>query len=206
MSEDHGVPRKVVERYDLTFEEFTQTERQVLIQEHLKRYGSIRRFCYGDILDFACGCGYGAYMLAQNPDVKSVTAVDNSSGAIDWAKKHFSHPNITHMLCDAREVKGRFDTLVCLETIEHIKETNVVPEIVERCSVDNVIISFPDKKTTHYNPHHFHDFVRQDLIDLFPKHVLYHQIRFADSTALLMNRLSDGAPRELFRNIRDLSN
>jgi 2-polyprenyl-3-methyl-5-hydroxy-6-metoxy-1,4-benzoquinol methylase len=205
MTQDHGVPRKVVERYDLTFEEFTQFERQVLIQEHLKRYGSIRRFCYGDVLDFACGCGYGAYMLAQNPDVKSVTAVDNSADAIEWAKKHFSHPNINHVLSDAREVTGKFNTLVCLETIEHIKETHVVPEIVDRCSIDNLIISFPDKKTTHYNPHHFHDFVRQDLIDLFPKHVLYHQIRFADSTALLMTRLGESAPEELFRNLRDLS-
>ena len=198
------VKREVVERYNLTLEEFKQIERQVLVQEHLKRYGSIRRFCFGKVLDFACGCGYGSYMLALNPDVTSVTSVDNSTDAIAWAKKHFSHPNITYKIADARKVTGTFDTLVCLETIEHLKDTRIVPEIVERCKVQNVIVSFPDKKTTHYNPHHFHDFVRQDIVDLFPKHVVYHVVRFADSTAVLLTRLPENAPSELFRNVRDL--
>ncbi|TSC63503.1 MAG: hypothetical protein Athens041674_70 [Parcubacteria group bacterium Athens0416_74] len=196
--------RNVVERYDITREEFEQYERQVLIQEHLKRYGSIRRFCYGDVLDFATGCGYGAYMVAGNPDVQSVVAVDNNERAIAWAKEHFSHPKIEYKIADALKVEGRFDTLVCLETIEHIKETNVVPDIVKRCAIDNIIVSFPDKKTTHYNPHHFHDFVRQDIVDLFPEHVVYHTIRFADSMAVLLARLAPEAPHDLFRNVRDL--
>jgi len=204
MSAKPKVSRSVVERYNLTFEEFKQFERQVLVQEHLKRYGSIRRFCFGDVLDFACGSGYGSYMLALNPDVTSVVAVDKSTEAITWAKKHFSHPCITYKIADARKVRGNFDTLVCLETIEHLKDTKIVPEIVERCKISNLIISFPDKKTTHYNPHHFHDFVRQDIVDLFPKHIVYHVVRFADSTVVLLTRLSDKAPPELFRNIRDL--
>src|SRR3989344_3911756 len=204
MSDKPKVPRSVVERYDLTFEEFKQFERQVLVQEHLKRYGSIRRFCFGKVLDFACGCGYGSYMLALNPDVESVTGVDSSKEAIAWSRKHFTHPNITYKLSDAGGVRGYFDTLVCLETIEHIKDTRVVPQIVERCKISNVIVSFPDKKTTHYNPHHFYDFVRQDIIDLFPRHVVYHIVRFADSTAVLLTRLSGKASPELFRNIRDL--
>ncbi len=205
MSIKPKVTRSVVERYNLTFDEFKQIEKQVLVQEHLKRYGSIRRFCFGKVLDFACGCGYGSYMLALNPDVKSVTAIDISEEAIDWAKMHFSHPNITYKIADARKVTGSFDTLVCLETIEHLKDTKIVPEIVERCKVQNVIVSFPDKKTTHYNQHHFHDFVRQEIVDLFPKHVVYHVVRFADSTAILLTRLPDNAPSELFRNLRDLN-
>ncbi len=205
MSPKPKISRTVVERYKLTFEEFTQIERQVLVQEHLKRYGSVRRFCYGKVLDFACGCGYGSYMLALNPDVDSVTAIDNSKEAIAWANTHFSHPHIMYKLADARKVTGNFDTLVCLETIEHIKDVSVIPKIVERCAIQNLIISFPDKKTTHYNPHHFHDFVRQDIVDLFPKHVIYHVVRFADSTAVLLTRLPKKAPPELFRNLRDLN-
>lgn len=204
MNNEPEIKRNVVERYDITREEFAQYERQVLIQEHLKRYGSVRRFCYGDVLDFACGCGYGSYMVAGNPDVKSVVGIDNNEGAIEWAKKHFSHPKVTYTLEDATRVEGHFDTLVCLETIEHIQDTSVIPDIVKRCSIDNVIVSFPDKKTTHYNPHHFHDFVRQEVVDLFPEHVAYHVIRFADSTAILFSRLPKNAPHDLFRNIRDL--
>ena len=191
--------RKVVERYNLTHEEFKQAERQVLLQEHLKRYGAMRRFCYGKVLDFACGCGYGTFMLAGNPDVKSVTGIDNSSEAVDWAKEHFAHPKISYLEKDAREVSGKFDTLVCLETVEHIKDKSIIPAIVKRCSIDNVIVSFPDKKTTHYNPHHFYDFVRQDIVDMFPEHIVYHIVRFADSTSVLLIRKPKNAPSEILR-------
>ena len=196
--------RTVVERYYLTHEELKQTERQVLLQEHLKRYGAMRRFCYGKVLDFAAGCGYGAFMIAGNPDVEHVFAVDGNEEAIEWGKEHFVHPKITYKTQEARSVTGKFDTLVCLETIEHIKDTAVIPGIVKRCGIDNVIVSFPDKKTTHYNPHHFHDFVRQDIVDLFPEHMVYHIVRFADSTSILLIRTPKKAPHELFRNIRDL--
>ncbi len=195
---------RVVERYNMTKEEFLALERTVLVQEHLKRYGSIRRFCYGDVLDFACGCGYGTYMIGGNPDVKSVTGVDVNAEAISWAREHFGRENISYEQKDVKDVRGNFDTLVCIETIEHIKDTSLIPELVKRCKIQNLLISFPDKKTTHYNPHHFHDFVRQDIVDLFPHHVVYHIIRFADSTCVLLTRLPENAPPELFRNLRDL--
>jgi 2-polyprenyl-3-methyl-5-hydroxy-6-metoxy-1,4-benzoquinol methylase len=196
--------RTVVERYYLTHDELKQTERQVLLQEHLKRYGAMRRFCYGKVLDFAAGCGYGAFMIAGNPDVEHVYAVDGSKEAIAWGKEHFAHPKITYKTQEARAVSGKYDTLVCLETVEHIKDTSIIPSIVKRCNIDNVIVSFPDKKTTHYNPHHFHDFVRQDIVDLFPEHMVYHIVRFADSTSVLLIRTPKKAPHELFRNLRDL--
>jgi len=170
----------------------------------LRRYGSVRRFCFGNVLDLACGCGYGTYMIAGNPDVSSVTGVDTDNDAIEWAKEHFNHKKITYKKGDASILKNKFDTLVCLETIEHIKDTSVIPDVVKKCNIDNIIISFPDKKTTHYNPHHEHDFVVQDLVDLFPEHVIYHRIRFVDSVSLLLIRLPKKAPHDLFRNIRDL--
>ncbi len=194
----------LVERINVTKEEFLNIERNLLLHEHLRRYGSIRRFCYGDVLDFACGCGYGTHMIAGNPDVDSVLGVDIDDDAIHWAKKEFSHEKIEYKNIDVTTLSDKFDTLVCLETIEHIKDTGLVPKLVEQCSIDNIIVSFPDKKTTHYNPHHLHDFVIQDLVDLFPQHVMYHKIRFVDSVSLLLTRLPEKAPHDLFRNLQDL--
>jgi 2-polyprenyl-3-methyl-5-hydroxy-6-metoxy-1,4-benzoquinol methylase len=143
-------------------------------------------------------------MIAGNPDVESVIGVDNDPQAIGWARENFSHKKITYLQQDAEDFKQKFDTLVCLETIEHIKDKSIVPKIVEQCEIDNIIVSFPDKKTTHYNPHHLHDFVKQDIVDLFPQHVVYHTVRFVDSVSILMIRLPEKAPHDLFRNIRDL--
>lgn len=194
---------KVVERYHLTKDEFLAIERSVLVQEHLKRYGAVRRFCYGNVLDFAAGCGYGTYMLALNPDVETATGIDIGEDAIAWAKEHYAHPKVSFEVRDGKDVTGSFDTLVCLETLEHIQDTSVVPELAKRTGVVNVIVSFPDKKTTHYNPHHLHDFSLQEVADLFEGFVVYHTIRSADSTTVLLTKLPEKAPHALFRNIKD---
>ncbi len=76
----------LVERIYLSFDDFGKSEKGMLQQEHLRRYGSIRRFCYGKVLDFACGCGYGTFLIAGNPDVIGVVGVDRDKEAIDWAK------------------------------------------------------------------------------------------------------------------------
>ena len=196
--------KTVVERYALTLDEFHEVERSVHLAEHLKRYGAVRRFCYGKVLDFACGCGYGSYMLALNPDVESVTGVDVSEEAVEWARTHFAHQKATYEVADGTKVAGAFDTLVCLETLEHIKDRAVVPDIAKRTGVSNIIVSFPDKKTTHYNPHHLHDFMLQEVIDLFPGFALYHQQRSADSTVAFFTKLPAKAPHDLFRNLPDL--
>lgn len=194
----------LVERINLTYKEFVEKERDVLIYEHLRRYGSIRRFCYGKVLDFACGCGYGSYLIAGNPEVEKVVAADIDRKAIDFAKKEFSNPKVKFFKRDVKEIKGNYDTLVCLETMEHIKDRKQIVDLVKRCQIDNLIISFPDKKTTHYNRFHFHDFITQDIIDMFPEHIIYHSVRFVDSQSLLLVRLPKRAPAYIFRNIRDL--
>lgn len=204
MKKDTDLGKNLVERIYLTADGFAAMERDVLLHEHLRRYGSIRRFCFGDVLDFACGCGYGSFMIAGNPDVERVMAIDRDKDAILWAKKNFSHKKISYGTNDIRALKQKFDTLICLETVEHIKEKKTIPDLVRRCSIDNIIISFPDKKTTHYNPHHFHDFVKQDIVDMFPEHIAYHTVRFVDSVSILLIRLPKKAPHDLFRNIRDL--
>jgi 2-polyprenyl-3-methyl-5-hydroxy-6-metoxy-1,4-benzoquinol methylase len=193
-----------LERIYLTKDEFSEAENRIRFHEHLRRYASIRRFCFGKVLDLACGCGYGSYILAVNPDVSKVCGVDIDSDAIAWANKEFNHPKINFLNTDVGMVDEKFDTLVCFETIEHFKDVSQIQKLVERCSINHVIISFPDKKSTHFNPFHFHDFVLQDILDFFPKHLAYHSFTTGDVQFVLMMKLPDNAPSHIFRNIRDL--
>jgi len=188
----------------MTNDEFTRLERSVLIHDHVKRYAAIRRFCYGDVIDIASGCGYGTLMISTNPEVRTVLGVDTDEGAIAWGKKEFSNEKITYEARPAEAVQGKFDTLVCLETIEHIEDASTIPELTERTGVNNVILSFPDKKTTHYNPHHVRDFNQQDVLKLFPNHVLYHRFRITDTSVLLLTRKPAGAPSDMYNNLTDL--
>lgn len=195
----------LIERIYLNKKEFLSVERSVLIHEHLRRYGAIRRFCYGKVLDFACGCGYGSYLLAGNPDVEKVIGIDNNSEVINWAKKEFAHNKVEYIHGEIDKLNEKINTLVCLETLEHLPDIRPILKLVERCEVDNIVVSFPDKKTTHYNPYHLHDFTRQDLINIFKYHVVYHTIRFVDVQSLMFIRLPNKAPFDIFKNIKDLN-
>lgn len=76
-----------------------------------------------NILDLACGIGYGSWILANSLDA-SVTSVDVDSGAIDYAKEYYQHEKIKYLCEDVKtwsEVDNEsFDVIVSFETIEHI--------------------------------------------------------------------------------------
>ena len=72
------------ERSYLTKNELTKIEREMRFRRHLDRYFKIRQFCYGTVIDAACGCGYGSYIISQNPDVQYVLGVDIDPEAIQY--------------------------------------------------------------------------------------------------------------------------
>lgn len=197
-------PKETVERIHLTKEGLLEEEGKARFQEHLHRYASIRRFCYGKVLDFASGCGYGSYILSSNPEISSITAIDKDEEAYRWAIQEFSHPKITYKNMDVNDVEGTFDTLVSLETIEHLEDPSVLASIADKCDAKQIILSFPDKKSTHFNIFHLHDLVLQEVADIFKKYVIYHSFRRGDVQFVLLLRLPHNAPAHIFRNIADL--
>ena len=196
--------KETIERIYVTREDLTRVENEVRFQEHLKRYAAVRRFIYGSVLDFACGCGYGTYILAVNPEVSEIIGVDLDEHAIEWANANFSHPKIQFQHKDVGTIRRSFDTLVCLETIEHLKDVRTIKELVDRCDFGMLILSFPDKKSTHFNSFHYHDFVVQDILDLFPTYLLFHAYKLVDVQFMLLVKKPVKAPVHIFRNLHDL--
>jgi 2-polyprenyl-3-methyl-5-hydroxy-6-metoxy-1,4-benzoquinol methylase len=196
--------KKTIERIIISKTEFLKVENQIRLNEHLRRYAAIRRFCYGNVLDFACGCGYGSYLISVNPDVTSVCGIDLDQEAVEWAKNEFASSKIKFINSDFTKHQAKYDTLVCLETIEHIKNLDSIVNLIKKCKFNQLIISFPDKKSTHFNKFHFHDFVVQDVVDLFPEYLNYHGFRSGDVQFLLFMKLPDNAPHHIFRNVREL--
>jgi len=196
--------KDALEQIFLTREEFFIEEQKIRLREHFHRYASIRRFCYGKVLDFASGCGYGSFILASNPEITEITAVDKNKKAYDWAIKEYSHEKILYKNIEAENISGHFDTMVSLETIEHLNDPKILNIIAERCSVKQIILSFPNKKSTHFNSWHFHDLVVQDVLNIFTKYVVYHHFQRGDVSFLLLIRLPENAPFHIYRNITDL--
>ena len=95
-----------------------------LEQEHLARYEYARQFVAGlDVLDVACGTGYGSQMLAD-AGAKSVLGVDISREAIEFARGHHASDRTRFELGDAQNLydipREKFDAIVSFETVEHV--------------------------------------------------------------------------------------
>jgi hypothetical protein len=71
-----------IERLYININETEKLERDISIRRSIEKYLMIRQWCYGNVLDFACGCGYGSYLISKNPDVKKVYGIDNNITAI----------------------------------------------------------------------------------------------------------------------------
>jgi 2-polyprenyl-3-methyl-5-hydroxy-6-metoxy-1,4-benzoquinol methylase len=176
--------KKAAERIYIDKQDVQDILSDISYQRHIERYGMIRQWCFGNVLDFATGCGYGSWMISHNPDVNRVIGVDIDDSAIAHANENFKEKNVDFLLTGGLSVKTHLteigieeiDVLVSMETIEHIKDSTLVPKVADLVKAKNVIVSFPSKKSTHFNPYHLHDFRTQDILDLFTNYVLLEEI------------------------------
>jgi SAM-dependent methyltransferase len=158
----------VVERIKLTRREAEEFERDILIRRHIERYAIVRQYAYGRTVDCACGVGYGTHIVAKNADVTKMFGVDSDAGAIAHAQREFGSDKIEFLQGDIATLTiPDVDVLLSLETIEHLPDPRALNEFAQRCSAQEIIVSFPAKKTTHYNPHHYWDLTVQDVLETF---------------------------------------
>jgi 2-polyprenyl-3-methyl-5-hydroxy-6-metoxy-1,4-benzoquinol methylase len=125
--------------------------------DHWKRYELASRYASGRVLDAACGCGYGSKMLLSSGQL--VVGVDSNTSAINWAEEHFQGPYFIHGSIEEEPWTGRFETVVSLETIEHLRDPRVALQAFRRACVGTLIASVPNED--HY-PFIAENFARDD--------------------------------------------
>lgn len=91
-----------------------------IIMEHIARYNFALQFVANrNVLDAACGSGYGTVILSWMAD--SVLGVDIDQSTIDLAKANFGEEAFGVMdLRKPHDIDFKFDTVVSFETIEHL--------------------------------------------------------------------------------------
>ena len=136
---------------DFTGERFLPTEKGELRYEHMHRYAWCLEFCGGkDVLDIACGEGYGSALLA--PKARSVVGVDISAAAVAHAKATYGQLSNAQFICGSAtkipRTDASADVVVSFETIEHLAEQQeMLAEIRRVLRREGVlIISSPNKK------------------------------------------------------------
>ena len=143
--------------------------------DHWKRYELASRYASGRVLDAACGCGYGSKILLQSAQL--VIGVDSSAQAIHWADEHFQGPCFIQGKIEDEPWDGRFETVVSMETIEHLKDPKPALQAFRKACVGTLIASVPNEDCypfkaenfardesphfRHYRPPEFEDLLKE---------------------------------------------
>ncbi|UZQ55087.1 methyltransferase domain-containing protein [Trichothermofontia sichuanensis B231] len=170
----------VDQRLYISRQHLFELERQIRLERHVERYALLRQFAKGVVCDAACGCGYGSYLLSTNPDVTVTIGLDMSPDAIAHARQEYASDKTEFHVADLSQWTSDrpIDMLISVETIEHIPDRSVLPQFVDRNQINHVILTYPSKKTTHYNRFHHHDFKLQDILDIFPDFTCYRHFNW----------------------------
>jgi len=140
-----------------------------LLNEHLARYAFAARLAHGKkVLDAGCGAGYGSAELAAHAE--SVTGADIAAEAVDFARAHYTLPNLAFVeaSCDRLPHRdGCFDLVVAFEVIEHLERWHEFLLEARRVlgSGGQFIVSTPNRLyytesrgAQGVNPFHVHEF------------------------------------------------
>jgi 2-polyprenyl-3-methyl-5-hydroxy-6-metoxy-1,4-benzoquinol methylase len=151
--------------------------------DHRLRYKFAADKVLGRTLDAACGVGYGSWLLSQKVQV---VGIDNYKLAILWARERFSGPE--YILGDITEAPwdGDFETIVSLETIEHMKDPAPALKAFRKSCKGNFIVSVPNEEVYKFeaeifkndlSPHYRH-YTPQQFETLLNEHGFIVEGRF----------------------------
>ncbi|RIL05895.1 MAG: class I SAM-dependent methyltransferase [Proteobacteria bacterium] len=159
---------------------------------HVERYAWAARAARpGRVLDCACGVGYGTrILLERNRALGPAVGVDVSPDAVAHANAHYADARTRFVACDALafEDAGGFDTIVSLETIEHVESPErLLAKLVSLLRPGGVLIgSVPITPSVDLNPHHRHDFTTRSFLALGARHGLAVRDRFVQVQRLAL--------------------
>ena len=151
-------------------------------------YGNIldqKRYIYAlnfirdkDVLDCACGIGWGACLLA-NGGAKSVVGLDLSPNAIESARVFYSAVNNKFILGTLSDIDSdaEFDVITSFETLEHVDDPVSFLKSLRKTLKPGglLLLSTPNgycfkyEKDKPYNPYHLNEFTKEELFELLGK-------------------------------------
>lgn len=133
--------------------------------QHIARYHWVKEVIEDrnstNILDIACGCGYGSYILSRHLTSSNVVGVDYDINGITMAKDKYTNINLKYMQGDMvtwatvdNTPIGKFDTIVSFDTLEHIEHRDLVLLNLTRNLSDNgmLVLSTPCSHLVKLNP------------------------------------------------------
>jgi len=157
------------------------------VPEHLHRYALACRLARGvDVLDIACGEGYGTHLIASH--AASVVGVDVSADAVAHASRKYKRSGLRFLHGSATAIPlpdASIDLVVSFETLEHLHEQDEMLGEIRRVLRPNgqMIMSSPDKRfysdaTGHKNQYHLRELYCDEFRTLISRFFPHMQMMF----------------------------
>ena len=149
-----------------------QTESKIedIRRDHVARYEFVNSQIdkASKVIDAACGVGYGSNVMAKGGH--TVTGIDISPNAIEYARKNWKHPRATFAIGDLSEPKGlkKADIAVAFECIEHIKDPRPMLKALRK-SASVLFASVPNEAVLPWRigntitAHHFRHYTKHQF-------------------------------------------
>jgi 2-polyprenyl-3-methyl-5-hydroxy-6-metoxy-1,4-benzoquinol methylase len=132
-------------------------DRPDIYSEHLVRYAIAMNYCsMNDVLDIACGTGYGTDLLGSVSN--SITGGDNDIQTLDYARDKYGL-NLKEIDLEQQTIqqifKKKFNIIVSFETIEHLVNPQFFLDGVKKSLSENglFIFSIPVQNRGSYHKH-----------------------------------------------------
>jgi len=100
-------------------------KRGVLAADRTAALGEMPSWRGKRVLDVGCGTGETAYLIAKR-GAAQVLGIDYAPGAIAVAEKNYHAPNLSFAVRDVRDVRGKFDVILSMGTLEHMDDPFVL--------------------------------------------------------------------------------
>ena len=170
--------------------------------EHVHRYCFALPFVVDrNVLDIACGEGYGSDLLAQA--ATTVIGVDIDEPSISLARRRYTRPNLSFRTGSATAIPledHSVDAVISFETIEHLEEHDTFwSEIKRVLTTDGIlIVSSPNRdayrdQRVEPNPFHKRELSQDELVKDLSRHFAHYRL-FSQSIvfgSLLVPRFLD---------------
>lgn len=157
-----------------THKTHTENPDQLLYDESY--YKVLTPHITGDVLDIGAGALMFVKRYIDNPNVKSVTAIDKFEE--DYTAERLKKIS---WICPEPLPWGKFDTIVSTEFIEHIKRKELEPllEQIKSRLKGKFVGSTPNKKVPTTNPYHLYEYTLDELRDIFNKY--FSKVQMSDT-------------------------
>jgi lipopolysaccharide biosynthesis protein/ubiquinone/menaquinone biosynthesis C-methylase UbiE len=179
--------------------------------EHLHRYlHALEIADRKDVLDIACGEGYGSAMLADIAN--KVTGIDISIDTIKHARNRYQIKNLDFLVGNCIDIPlsdASVDLIVSFETIEHLDQHDQMMKEIKRILRPSgiLLISSPDKCNYSIDPGYNNPFHKRELYQHEFKQLLENYFKnityFGQRVVYGSNILSDMSPNSVLSYYKD---